>query len=70
MAHKIWSYTLSRHEQALWETEEMKGWREAVQAYVEDEAREQGCKRYVVLGRRATVVARGEVNQVPEPANS
>lgn len=70
MALKIWSYTLSRQEQALWETEEMKGWREAVQAYVEDEAREKGCKKYVVLGRRATVVARGEVNTMPQPVNS
>jgi hypothetical protein len=64
---KIWRYTLTRRELSLWETEEMKGWREALQAFVEDEARDQGCRKYVVYGRREVVVAKGEVSKLPEP---
>ena len=70
MAQKIWRYTLTRHEQALWDTEEMRGWREAMQAYVEDEAREQGCRKYIVMDRRAAIVAKGEVVKLPQPVPS
>ncbi|HPO17418.1 MAG TPA: hypothetical protein PLI09_28555 [Candidatus Hydrogenedentes bacterium] len=70
MGQRIWRYTLSRNEQTLWETEEMKGWREAMQAYVEDEAREQGCKKYIMYGRRETVVAKGNVNKLVLPVHN
>jgi len=48
----------------------MKGWREAMQAYVEDEAREQGCKKYIMYGRRETVVAKGNVNKLVLPVHN
>lgn len=66
MAQKIWRYTLTRHEQSLWDITEMKGWRAAMQAYVEDEAREQGYKRYVLYGRKEEVLAKGEVRRRAE----
>lgn len=70
MARRVLRYTLTRHEQSLWDTEEMKGWREAMQAYVEDEARERGCRKYVVYDRRDSIVAKGIVNRLQEPVSS
>ena len=67
MARKIWRYTMTREEQKLWDMEEMKGWRTAFEACVEDDAREEGCKKYVVYDRSETIVAKGEVAALPEP---
>ncbi len=66
MTRKIWRYTMTRQEQNLWDNEEMKGWREALQACVEDDAREQGCRKFVVYDRSAIIVAQGEVSSLPE----
>ncbi len=66
MAQNVWRYTLTRHEQNLWDVAEMKGWRAAMQAYVEDEAREQGCRKYILYGRKEEILAKGEVRQRTE----
>jgi hypothetical protein len=66
MARKIWRYTLTRQEQQLWECEEMKGWREAMTACVEDDAREEGCKKFVLYDRNEAILAKGEVSKLPE----
>ncbi len=67
MARKIWRYTLTQHEQQLWDNEEFRGWRIAMEACVEDEAREEGCKKYVLYDRDESIVAKGEVVKLPEP---
>jgi hypothetical protein len=46
MSKKIWRYTLTEQEQRLWSMENMQGWREAMAACVEDEARDQGSTKY------------------------
>ena len=66
MARKIWRYTMTRQEQNLWETDGMEGWREAFEACVEDDAREEGCRKYVLYDRGTDVVAKGEVTVLPE----
>ena len=66
-ARKIWRYTLNVKEQKLWDCEEMQGWRDSMIHCVEDEARDQGCKKYVVIDHNDTVVAKGEVRPLPEP---
>jgi hypothetical protein len=51
MPPKIWRYTLTVEEQSLWAREDMKGWCKALEGCVEDEAREQGMKRYEIYDR-------------------
>ena len=67
MAKKIWRYTLSDQENKLWNTENMQGWREAMEACVEDDAREQGSKKYVIYDLEQAVIAKNEVRKLPEP---
>jgi hypothetical protein len=62
---KIWRYTLTRQEQTLWDVDEMKGWREALAACVEDDARERGCKKFMIF-RRDELIAKGDVGKLPE----
>ena len=69
MARKIWHYTLTPEEQKLWDTEGMEGWRTAMEACVEDDAREQGCKKYVLYDTSETAVAKGDVSTLPEPVS-
>lgn len=47
--------------------EGMQGWRQALEACVEDEAREQGSEKYVVFDRNNEVLAKGEVRKIVEP---
>ena len=67
MARKIWRYTMTHHEQTLWDNDEMKGWRDAMRACVEDDAREQGCNKYILYASSEEIVAKGEVTKLPEP---
>jgi len=67
MARKIWRYSMTVQEQRLWNAEDMQGWREAFAACVEDEAREQGCKKFIIYDRSDTVVVKEEVSLLPEP---
>jgi len=66
MARRIWRYTMTHQEQQYWTTEGMEGWREAFEACVEDDAREKGCRSYVLYDRVEAVVAKGEVTALPE----
>ena len=67
MAKKIWRYTLTEQEQKLWSMENMQGWREAMEACVEDEARDQGSKKYVIYDLENAIIAKNEVKKLPEP---
>jgi len=67
MGKTIWRYTLTAQEQKLWDTEGMEGWREAMEACVEDDARDEGFKKYVVYDRGGSVLAKNEVRKLPEP---
>jgi len=67
MAKKIWRYTLTEQEQKLWSMENMQGWREAMEACVEDDAREQGSAKYVIYDLEQAVIAKNEVRKLPEP---
>lgn len=66
-AKTIWRHTLTAKEQKLWDREEMQGWRDSMVLCVEDEAREEGCKKYVLTDQNEVVVAKGEVKPLPEP---
>ncbi len=66
MARTIWRYTLDSGEQELWEREDMRGWCRAFQGWVEDEAREQGRKKYIIYDIDGEVLARDVVNDLPE----
>jgi len=62
MARVIWHYQLSNKEQRLWEREEFRGWREAMQGFVEDEAREQGCSKYAIYDRDHALILKDLVS--------
>lgn len=65
MARKIWRYTMSVREFDLWSQENMQGWRDSLVGCVEDEAREEGCTKYIVYDRNENVLAKGEVKALP-----
>lgn len=67
MARKIYRYKLTVAEQKLWDAEEMEGWRGAMRGCVEDEAREEGCTKFVLSDRSDIVVAKGDVPVILEP---
>lgn len=70
MAAKIWRYTLSVEEQGLWTRDDMKGWCKALEGCVEDEAREQGMKRYEIFDRKGELLAKDAVKKLPDPKPS
>lgn len=69
MAKKIWRHTLTVQEQKLWNEEEMQGWRDSMIGCVEDDARENGCKKFMAYDRKGVVIAKAEVTvlELPEP---
>jgi len=67
MARTIWRYKMKQREQKLWNGEEMNGWRKAFEACVEDDAREEGMKKYMILDRKGAVVAKSTVTPLPQP---
>ena len=67
MAKKIYRYTLSKKEQALWDREDMKGWRKAMEGTIEDEGREEGAKKYILCDVESIVIGKGEVTVLPDP---
>jgi hypothetical protein len=67
MSKKIHRYTLTEQEQRLWNMENMQGWREAMAACVEDEARDQGSTKYVIYDLANAVIVRSDVRRLPEP---
>jgi len=66
MARKIWRHVMTTKEQQLWDLENMEGWRKSLIGCVEDDAREEGCKKYVLYDRSELVVAKGDVPPLPE----
>lgn len=67
MKRKIWRYKMSRQEERLWKMEEMMGWRKAMEACVEDDAREEGCQSYIIYDSRDSVISKGDVTKLAEP---
>lgn len=67
MAKRICRYTLKVKEQKLWNSEDMKGWRKAFEACVEDDARDQGSKKYIIYDHEGAVIVKKEVSPLPEP---
>lgn len=61
MSRVVWRYKLTKQEQQLWEREELRGWREALTGYVEDEAREQGYSKYAIYGKDETLIVKNQV---------
>lgn len=68
MARVIWRYTLNQREQQLWEREELRGWRKAMEGFVEDEARENGYAKYAIYGRDEVLILKNAVNNQPRTA--
>ena len=50
--------------------EEMQGWRTAMTGCVEDEAREQGCAKFVIYDRKETILGKGDVTALPQTAQT
>ena len=67
MAKKVYRHTLTKREQGLWDREDMKGWRKALEGCVEDEARDEGAKKYMVYDVEGSIIAKGEVSALPDP---
>ena len=67
MGTKIWKYTVAKKEQDLWNDVVMKGWRKAFEACVEEDAREKGNKKYVILDRKGEILAKNVVRPLPKP---
>lgn len=67
---KIWRYTIKSSEKTLWEAQDMKGWRKAFEACVEDDAREEGSKKYIILDRAGEVLAKNVVRPLPSSETS
>jgi len=66
MARTVWRYTLTKTEQDLWMRDDMKGWCRALQGCVEDEARENGLKKYIIYDLKGDVVAKDVVAPLPQ----
>ena len=67
MARKIYRYTLTVKQQERWNMEDMQGWRDSMVGVVEDDAREEGCKKFVLYDRAEQILAKGDVRKLPEP---
>ena len=65
MSRVIWRYTLTTQEEKLWAREELRGWREAMQGFVEDEARDQGCTKDAIYKRDETLIVKDAVVALP-----
>ena len=65
MARVIWRYTLTKQEEKLWAREELRGWREAMQGFVEDEARDQGYAKYAIYKGDDTLIVKDAVSTLP-----
>lgn len=63
---KIWRYTLSTKEQRMWSTDGMVGWCRALEACVEDDARENGRIKYIIYDRKGSILAKNAVKPLPE----
>lgn len=64
MSRKVWRYKMTRNEERLWKQEEMQGWRKALEACVEDDARDEGCQKYVICDSKDIVLTKGEVTKL------
>lgn len=64
MKRKIWRYKMSRSEEKLWNKEEMLGWRKALEACVEDEARDGGYEQYMIFDSKETMLSKGQVSKL------
>jgi len=67
MGRTIWRYTLTSREQKLWDRDDMKGWCKALEGCVEDDAREQGMKKYIIQDTDGEVVIKSDVTILPDP---
>ena len=67
MAKKVYRYTLTKKEQDLWDREDMKGWRKALEGSIEDEGRDDKSKKYVISNVAGEVIAKGDVTALPDP---
>ena len=67
MARKIYRYTLTPKQQARWDMEDMQGWRDSMVGVCEDDAREEGAKKFVLCDRSEQVLAKGDVTILIEP---
>lgn len=67
MSRKIYRHTLTEKQQDRWNMEDMQGWRDSMVGVVEDDAREEGCTKFVLYDRQEQILAKGEVRKLPEP---
>ena len=67
MARKIYRHTLTVKQQERWDMEDMQGWRDSMVGVAEDDAREEGATKFVLLDRAEQILAKGEVSKLPEP---
>ncbi len=70
MSRVILHYKLTKQEQQLWKQEELRGWRAAMQGFVEDEARKQGYAKYAIYDRDNALIVKCAVTVECENPNS
>jgi hypothetical protein len=66
MAKTIFRYTLTAAEQKLWQRDDMRGWVRAFQGCVEDDARDNGLKKYVIYDISGEVLVSDLVSPLPQ----
>jgi hypothetical protein len=66
MAKIVLRHTLSKTENSLWLRDDMKGWCKAMEGCVEDDARENGFKKYVIYDLDGEVLVKGAVTPLPD----
>ncbi len=66
MAKTTFRYTLTVAEQKLWKREDMRGWARAFQGCVEDDARNNGLKKYVIYDISGDVLVSERVAPLPQ----
>lgn len=68
MARTVLRYMLSKNEQQLWDREELRGWRAAMEAFVEDEARDKGYAKYAIYDLAEALILKDTVKTTAQDA--
>jgi hypothetical protein len=66
MPPKVYQHKMTRAESRLWKQEEMEGWRKAYVACAEHDARDEGYKRFEIIGTNGDKLVAEKVCKLPE----
>ncbi len=66
MPPKVYQHKMTRAEARLWKQEDMEGWRKAYVACAEHDARDEGYKRFEIIGTDGDKLVADKVCKLPE----